>query len=223
MRTIRWAVLLTCVIVVYMQNARVVAQHPAGASSLSFSAARDDLIRSIQSESKKGTTISYTQAYGPRGRRVEFHGSIFGVIQGFQADGCELKIESVLVDLYSGSIGGKLVGRTQTKYATTIDFKLTPKMAADLKAVTARPVQQLAEGTNAVCAGGRQCDLTWLKLTADAPVIREVEVADDLADYNGDVKDFDGWVSQVFLPVSSVEAGNDLIAKMRGLAQSCVQ
>ena len=213
--------LLVSIIVVAMPNSRAVAQTAADTVPLTAATARNDLISAFKAENKRGTSISYTQAYGPRGRRVEFHGSIFGAIQDIQADGCELKIESMLVDLYSGSIGSKLVGQTQSKYITSVDFKLTPKMAANLKIVDARPVRQLTEGTNAVCPGGRQCSLTWLKLVADAPIIQETDITNDVADYDEDVKDFDGSVDQFFLPVSSADAGNGLIAKMRAFAQSC--
>jgi hypothetical protein len=211
------------VIIVAMPNPRALTQSASNTLPQTTTTARNDLIRSFQAESKRGSSISYTQAYGPHGNRVEFHGSIFGAIQDVLTDGCELKIQSVLIDLYSGSIGRKLIGQTQSKYITSVDFKLTPKMAANLKIVNARPVRQLTEGTNAVCSGGRQCSLTWLKLVADGPVIHETEITDDLADYDGDVKDFDGSVEQLLLPVSSADSGNELIAKMRTFAQSCGQ
>jgi hypothetical protein len=215
--------LLVCVIAVAIANSRVVAQSAADTLLLTAATARNDLIRSFQAENKRGTSIFYTQTYGPRGRRVEFHGSIFGMIRDVQADGCKLKIESVLVDLYSGSIGRKLIGQAQNKYVVSVEFKLTPKMAANLKIVDARPVRQLTEDTNAVCSGDRRCSLAWLKLVADAPVIQETEITNDWADYDGDAKDFDGPVDQFLLPVSSADAGDGLIAKMRVFAQSCGQ
>lgn len=212
---------LVCAIVLAMPNPWVAAQDTADKVPLTAAAARNDLIRSFQAENRRGTYIFYTQAYGLHGRRVEFHGSIFGVIQDVQANGCELKIGSEIVDLYSGSIGRKLIGQTQNKYTTSVDFKLTPKMAADLNIVDARPVRQLAEGTNTVCSGGRPCSLTWLQLKADAPVIEMTEITNDVADYDGDIKDFDGSVEQFLLPVSSADAGTELIAKMRVFARSC--
>jgi hypothetical protein len=212
------SLLLVYVIVVVMPNPRAAAQSAADFAPLT---ARKDLIRSFQFESKRGTSIVYTQAYGLHGSRVEFHGSIFGAIQDVEADGCELKIKSELVDLYSGNIGRKLVGQTQNEYITLLDFTLTPKIAADLKIVDARPVRQLTEGTNAVCSEGSQCSLTWLRLASDGPVIHLTEITSDVADYDGHIKDFDGPVDQFLLPVSSAEAGNELIAKMRTFAQSC--
>jgi hypothetical protein len=182
---------------------------------------REDLVRSFHAESKRGTSIFYTQAYKAHGRRVEFHGSIFGEIEDVEVDGCELKVKSELVDLYSGSISNNLAGRTQNKYVSSIRFKLTAKLAADLKVVAARPVRQLSVGTNAICSGARPCTLTWIKLRAAAPVIRLTEITNDVADYDGDVKDFDGTVDQFFLPVSSVDAGSELIAKMRAFAGIC--
>jgi hypothetical protein len=213
--------LLVCVTIVATPNPSAVAQSAADAGLRTAATVRNDLIRSFLVENKRGTSIFYTQAYGPRDRRVEFHGSIFGEIQDVQADGCELKIKSELVDLYSGSIGRKLVGQTQNTYITSVDFALTQKMAADLKIVAARPVRQLAEGTNAVCPGDRQCSLTWLKLKADAAVIHLTEITNDVAEFDGNIKDFDGLADQFLLPVTSVDAGDGLIAKMRAFAQSC--
>ena len=216
-----WKSLLVSVIVVTMPNPRAVPQSAADTATLRAATARNDLIQSFQAENKRGTSIFYTQAYRLHGRRVEFHGSIFGEILEVQVDGCELKIKSQLVDLYSGSIGAELVGQTQNRYTTSVDFPLTPKMAADLKIVAARPIVQLSEGTNAVCSGGRQCSLTWLKVVSDRRVIHLTEITNDVAGYEGDIKDFDGSVAQFFLPVSSVDAGEEIIARMRTFAQSC--
>lgn len=213
--------LQVCVIILAIPDPRAIAQSAAGAVNLAAATARNDLVGFFQAENKRGTSILYTQLYGPPGRRTELHGSIFGEIEDVQVDGCNLKIKSEIVDLYSGSIGRKLVGQTQNKYITSIEFTLTPMVAADLTVVDARPVRQLTEGTNAVCSGGRKCSLTWLKLKTDAPMIRMTEITNDVADYDGDVKDFDGMIDQFYLPLSSADAGNGLIEKMRAFAQSC--
>ena len=197
------------------------AQGSAVTPSTTTANARDELIRAFQSESKIGTHIFYTQAYKAHGRRVEFNGSIFGEIQDLQVDGCELKLQSRLVDLYTGSVGNGPTGRTQSKYMSSIEFKLTEKIASGLEVVSARPVRQLSIGTNALCSGDRKCMLTWIKLKTDSRVIHLTEFTDDVANYNGDVKDFDGAVNQFWLPVSSLEAGSQLVDKMREYARTC--
>ncbi len=68
---------------------------------------------------------------------------------------------------------------------------------------------------------GRQCSLTWLKLEADAPENHITEITNEVADCDGDVKDFHRSVHQFLLPVSSVDSGNELIAQMRAFARSC--
>jgi hypothetical protein len=215
------SVLLVWVLAAAVPNPRAAAQSAADVVNPIAGIASNDLITSLQAESKRGTAVFYTQSYRAHGRRIEFHGSIFGEIQDAQVEGCELKITSEIVDHYSGTVGGALIGQTQIKYTTSINIELTPKMAADLKIVVGRPARQLTEGTNPVCSGERQCNLTWLKLQADASVIRVIEITNDVADYDGDVKDFDGSVDHLFLPLSSKEAGDDLIAKMRVFARSC--
>lgn len=197
------------------------AQSSANIETRTTGAIREDLMRSFQLESKRGTSIFYTQAYKVKGRRVEFHGSIFGVIDGVEPDGCELRIKSEIVDLYSGNIGNNLAGRTQSKYISSVDFKLSAQLAADLQVVPARPVRQLAVGSNAMCAGARQCTMTWIKAKTERNSIHLTEFTDDVADYDGEVKDFDGSVNQFWLPVSSNDAGIELIEKMRAYAQVC--
>lgn len=182
---------------------------------------REELIHAFESESKLGTHIFYTQIYKSRGRRVEFRGSLLGQVQDLQLDRCEMKFKSRLVDLYTGTIGDGPVGRTQSEYISSIQFKLTIKMAAELEVVTARPVRQLPIGTNAVCSGDQNCMLTWIKVNNDARVIHLTEFTNDTLDYDGDVKDFNGTVKQFWLPVSSMEAGLTLVRKMQAFAQVC--
>jgi hypothetical protein len=184
-------------------------------------AMRDELVRSFQNESKRGANLFYTQVYKVRGRRVEFDGSIFGAIEGVEVDGCVLSIKSEIVDRYAGTIGNNQTGRTQSKYISSIRFKLTTQMAADLKVVTARPVRQLSAESNPKCSDSPNCNLTWIKLKPTGRIIHLTEITNDVADYDGDVQDFDGVVDQFFLPVSSADAGRELIAKMRTFAQSC--
>lgn len=212
---------LLCVMAVVYLASGILAQSRADNSLPKPPTMSNDLMNSFQAESKRGTNLSYTQSYSLHRKHVEFHGSIFGVIQEVRIDGCELKIKSMLSDLYSGNIGPKLVGQTQNRYLTSIDFKLTPLIAARLQVVDVRPVRQLAQNTSTVCLGDRQCTLTWIKLKADAPVIRMTEITNDWAGYDGDVKDFDGPVAQFLLPVSSASAGYELIGKMRDYAKSC--
>lgn len=218
MKSSRGLSLLYVMAVVYLASS-ILAQSSSDNSLPTPTAIRRDLMSLFQAESKRGTSLSYTQAYSLHKNHVEFHGSIFGAIQEVQIDGCELKIKSMLSDLYSGNIGRKPVGQTQNKYLTSIEFKLTPLIAAGLQVIDARPVRQLAQNT--VCLGDRQCTLTWIKLKADAPVIRMTEITNDWAGYDGDVKDFDGSVAQFLLPVSSASAGDDIIVRMRDYSKSC--
>gem|GEM_PF-3060304 len=182
---------------------------------------RDELMRSFQDESKRGAYLFYSQSYRAHRHLVVLHGSLFGEIQEAHADGCGLAIRSEIVDTYSGTVGDKTVSRTQSKYLASIRLQLTRELAADLRVVAARPVRQLPVGTNAVCSDSRQCMLTWITLRTNAPAIKLTEFTNDVSDYDGDVKDFDGLVRQLWLPVSSIDAGNDLVEKLKAFAQSC--
>lgn len=189
----------------------------------SAATAREELIRAFQKESNLGTHILYRQSYKVHHRHIEFEGSIYGQIQEMQADKCELKINSTLVDRYSGTIGDGPVGQTQNEYKSSFQFTLTAKRAAALEVVSARPVRQLSIESHAVCSEVPNCFLTWIRLKSDTRSIHLTEFTSDIADYDGLVKDFDGQVDQFWLPVSSREAGMDLIAKMQAYAENCAR
>src|SRR5579871_4825609 len=139
---------LSVLVVLLAISAQAAAQ--TGAEAQAIGTLREDLLRTFQIEGKRGTSIFYTQTYKVKGRRVEFHGSIFGAITGTELNGCEVKIKSEIVDRYFGSIGNNLLGQTQSRYISSAEFKLSSKVTDGLQAVSARPVRQLSLGTNAL-------------------------------------------------------------------------
>ena len=48
-------------------------------------------------------------------------------------------------------------------------------------------------------------------------------VTNDVENFNGFIKDFDGMVDRFWIPVSSQEAGNDLTARLKSFAATCAQ
>jgi hypothetical protein len=213
--------LFSIVVLVCVMPARAIAQDDARAEPSPAQSAREELIHAFQNESKLGAHLLYAQSYKVHHRRVEFEGSIFGQIQDIEADGCELKIRSTVIDRYSGTVGEGPVGQTQNEYKSLLRLKLTMKLAAALEVVVARPVRQLSVDSHALCSENSQCFLTWIRLRSDSRSIHLTEFTNDIVDYDGYVKDFDGQVAQFWLPVSTREAGAELIAKMRTYAQSC--
>jgi hypothetical protein len=174
--------LFSIVVFVFVMPVRAFAQDDTRAEPSSAATARDELIHAFENESKLGTHFLYTQSYKVNHRRVEFRGCIFGQIQDIEADGCELKIKSTVIDRYSGTVGEGPVGQTQSEYKSLLRLKLTMKLAAALEVVAARPVRQLSVDSHALCSENAQCFLTWIRLKSDSRSIHLTEFTNDIAD-----------------------------------------
>jgi hypothetical protein len=196
------------------------AQTPA-APEASAAMAQDDLLRSFAAEEKRGDAFFYTQSYyALHGRHVFFKGSIYASIADVKVNGCRMRIDTTIADYYSGTIGRKQVDPTQNVYRISVDFMLTPQIAASLKVIKARP-GQLDEGTHPVCSDHQPCVLNWIELSSEHPEMQVAEFTNDLEGYDGFVKNFDASVDRFLVPVSSPAAGNELISKMQALAGAC--
>lgn len=175
----------------------------------------------MEAEERRGTYVFYTQTYRDgQHRPVFFNGSVFGVIQQMQANECEIKLETDVTDLYTGSIGKNQIRKTASVYRWLFDFTLTSEIADALHVVELRPAQ-LDNGTNPLCTAKPGCTFEWIEVKAALPVIKETEITNDFAGYDGYVKDFDGMVDHFLIPISSSTAGDDLIAKLKVLAHAC--
>jgi len=180
------------------------------------------LLSAANLEEKKGTEVFYTQNYRSGRRLVLFKGTLYAGITAFTAKKCELTVGTTIVDRYSGQINRSNVNDTQSIYNYSIVFGLTPDLADSLQIIEARP-SQLENGTHAVCAEKRACTMSWLEIRAKRQVIKLTSITNDIEHYDGFVKDFDGMVNRFWIPVSSQDAGNDLISRLKSFAATCAQ
>ena len=178
------------------------------------------LMRAVDAEEKRGIDLSYTQNYRSGGKPVLFRGSLYAGITAFTAKKCNLTIGTTIVDRYSGQIGKDTIKNTQSIYDSSVEFELTQEIADSLRLAEGRP-SQLENGTNPACAERRACVLYWLELRAKGAEIKLTSLTNDVADYDGFVRNFDGLVDQFRIPVSSPDAGKELIAKLQSFAIAC--
>ena len=196
------------------------SQAPAVNSSADVSGS--GLLSAATAEEAKGTNLFYTQDYRSGRRLVQFKGTLYAGITAFTAKKCELTIGTTIVDRYSGQIDKSKINDTQSTYNYSIEFALTPEIADSLRLIEARP-SQLENGTRAVCAEQRTCVVNWLEIRARRQVIKLTSVTNDVEHYDGFIKDFDGMVDRFWIPVSSQDAGNDLISWLKSFAATCAQ
>jgi hypothetical protein len=181
------------------------SQDHAGSSS--------DLSSLTAEEARRGVYVFYTQSFIDKdNQRASYRGSLYGAIQKFELNGCELKIETVIVDKFSGTVGRAPTGPLQDTYRYSASLSLTPEIAAAAVVLEARPAQ-LGRNTHSVCDENASCDLPWLRIQAKSPVIHEISSVNN-------ARDFDGQVDHFVVPISAPGIGNRLIAQMQAIADS---
>jgi hypothetical protein len=198
------------------------SQSQAPAMNSSAGGSGSGLLSAANAEEEMGTNLFYTQNYRSGRRLVLFKGTLYAGITAFTAKKCELTIGTTIVDRYSGEIGRSKINDTQNIYNYSIEFALTPDIADSLRLIEARP-SQLENGTHAECAEQRACAMNWLEIRAKRRVIKLTSITNDVEHYDGFVKDYDGMVDRFWIPVSSRDAGNDLISRLRSFAATCAQ
>jgi hypothetical protein len=195
----------------------------SGSSTIAVSSgSEEELIRTADAERDKGVALFYTQHYRSGGKLVVLKGSLYAAITGFGVNKCNLTIGTTVVDHYSGQIGNGKIGDTWGTYNHSVQLLLTQEIADSLILVEATPLE-LESGTSAMCDDNRACRIQWLQLRAKSPTIHLITTTNDVAGYDGFVKNFDAQVDQFRMPVSSRDAGKELISNLQRVAATCGQ
>ena len=174
------------------------------------------LLAIAAAEAKRGVYVFYTQSFiDTEDKRASYRGSLYGAMQDLKLNGCELKIETTIVDNFSGTVGNTPTGQLQDSYHYVATFLLSREIADALALVQAPPVQ-LGPKTHSVCDDNSSCAFPWLHIRANRKTIKQTAVV------NGALN-FDGQVDQVHIPLSSPAVGNQLIEQIRSIAESRCQ
>jgi hypothetical protein len=192
-----------------------------GAESNDFAAdSRNALMSAINAEEKKGAVLNYAQSYRSEGKPVSIQGTIYAGITTVALNGCELSIATTIVDRYAGQVEKSLIQNTQSFYNYSGELVLTREIADGARLVGARP-SLLERGTHPLCADGRACAIDWVEFQAEKKVMKLTSITNDIAGYDGMVRNFDGVVDRLWIPVSSEQAGTELIKLFKSLAATC--
>jgi hypothetical protein len=176
-------------------------------------AAQAGFLRAAEAEEKRGAYILYRQSYiDKENQKAVYRGSIYGALKTVNLDGCLLKIDVAIVDKFSGVVGGKLTGELADSQQYSFSLTLTSEIARTLALVEARPAQ-LGTATNSVCAEKPSCAFTWLAIRATGSSIKESRITNEFVD-------FEGRADRFLIPVSSADAGRELIGQMQDFANA---
>jgi hypothetical protein len=173
------------------------------------------LLNALQVEQHAGAYLFYTQSYiDSDNQPVTYNGSVYGFIKHAELKACSLNIDFIVADRYSGVVKKQPTGSVEDdeEYSATIPF--THNLTLSL--VEAPPVA-ISNGTNSLCAARPSCAFTWLKIVANDSAFRETKSTNGLLDFAGNTKTF-------FLPISTPDAGKNLIQQIQTFtAAHCAQ
>lgn len=189
-------------------NCLAVCQSTSTAVNVNTAAEETSFRSEIAEEEEKGTFVSYHQSFIDTGnKRTTYSGTLYGAIQGLSLDGCVLKTDVMIVDLFSGIIGKKQVSQKQETSRYSVVVPLSRETANALSLIEAPPFE-LRRTTNSVCAEHARCTFSWVQIGTKTPMIAETKTTND-------VMNFKGNVDQFLLPVSSPDSGQALIQGIR--------
>jgi hypothetical protein len=209
--------LFACLLFLSHVRPQLLCQTEKAAATTTPSSAETSLLDALQTEEHAGTYLFYTQSYvDSDNEHVTYNGSVYGFIKHAELKDCSLNIDFIVADRYSGVVKKQPTGPLEDDEEYSATIPLTHNCALSLSLVEAPPVA-LTNGTNSACATRPSCAFTWLKIVAKDSSIRETKTTNGLLDFAGNIKTF-------FLPVSSPDAGKNLIQQTQAFTHArCAQ
>lgn len=205
--------IFACLLILSHVRPQLLCQSGKAIGTTTPSSAESSLLDTLQAEEHVGTYIFYTQSYiDTDNEPVTYQGSVDGFIKNAELKDCSLNIDFILADHFSGVVKKKPTGTLEDDELYSATIPLTHNLAFSLSLVDAPP-KVIANGTNSVCATRPSCAFTWLKILAKDSSIRETKATNGLQDFAGDTKTF-------FLPISSPEAGKNLIQQIQAFSDA---
>lgn len=191
---------------------RVAAQNGANPSSSSASSAQG-IVELIAADTRKGEWVFYRQRFRSSDNHwVQYQGSIYAAVQNMKINKCQIDMQTLVVDQFTGVVGKSDTGQQQDKTVYEISFTLTRPIAASMEVVEARP-SQLRRTTHAVCDEKPSCELTWVRFRS-----AERQISERIS--TNDQTEFSGGTSTGVFPVSSPDLGSTAIKQLQLLANS---
>lgn len=183
---------------------------------------KQDLINILKAEAANFSVLSYSQHYiDSEKETVDYTGRLYLKVDSVSLDGCDLRVNVVVQDRYSGTEETRRAFRQRKTYispdfsTSRYSFRLNLATSDTVEAsfVSARP-SQLGDHTGFACKEDAFCRLPWVRIKTLKPSIGETIVNDGFMDVNRQVDD-------VYIPTSSPKSAGDSIASFEKLVAAC--
>lgn len=209
--------IFACLLILSHVRPQLLCQTGKATATTAPSSAGSSLLDALQSEEHAGAYLFYTQSYVDSDNEpVTYQGSVDDFIKEEKLNGCTLNLDFVLADHFSGVVKKRPTGTLEDDELYSANVLLSHNLANSLALVDAPPAA-IANGTNSVCAARPSCAFTWLKFNAKDSSIRETRTTNGWLNFAGNTKVF-------FLPISSPDAGKNLIQQIQAFtAARCAQ
>lgn len=205
--------IFACLLILSHVRPQLLCQTEKTTATATPSSAESSLLDALQAEGHVGTYIFYTQSYvDSDDEHVTYKGSVDGFIKDAKLNDCSLDIDFIVADHFSGVVKKQLTGTLEDDELYSATIPLTQKPVLSLSLVEAPPVA-ISNGTNSVCPTRPSCAFTWLKIAAKDSSIRETKTTNGWLNFAGNTKVF-------FLPISTPDAGKNLIQQMQAFTDA---
>jgi hypothetical protein len=183
---------------------------------------KQDLIDILKAEAAYTSVLSYSQHYiDSEKETVDYTGTLYLKVDSVSLDGCDLQVNVIVQDRYSGTEETRRAFRQRktymapdfstSRYSFRLNLATSDKVEASF--VSARP-SQLGDHTGFVCKEDAFCKLPWVRIKTLKPSIGETIVNDGFLDVNRQVDD-------VYIPTSSPKSARDSMASFERLVAAC--
>lgn len=205
--------MFACLLLVGHAGLQLLCQSRKGMESTTGSLAETSLLDALRTEEQAGALLSYTQSYVDTDNEpVTYRGSVYGFIKEAQLHGCLLNINFIIADHFSGVVKHRQTGTLEDDESYSANVRLTQNIADSLSLIEGPPTA-IASGTNSLCATRPSCAFTWLEIKAKDSSIRETRTIDGWLDFAGNS-------NRIVLPISSLDAGKQLIKRIQAFTDA---
>lgn len=191
---------------------RVAAQNDAKSSDKPG----QSLVDLFEGDIRKGEWVFYRQRFlSSDNQPAQYQGSIYAAVRDVKIEKCQVKMQTLVVDQFTGIVGKSGTGQQEDTTVYEISFPLTRPIADTMEVVEARP-SQLRRTTSAVCDEKPSCELNWVRFgSAEHKISEQISMNDQI--------EFSGETSTAVFPVSSPGVGSTAVKQFQLLAKSHCQ
>ncbi len=184
----------------------------------------DTLNNLVSTERGNPTVLTYSQlSIYEKGEAVQFKGTIYLHIDSFALQDCHLTATVTVQERYTGAkdvkkgFTGKVDHKETAEIIDTYHYKYTLNLKeispAAIPTVIGRPFQ-LADDTRLSCSEAKACNLHWVKVGSDSPIISETRAKNGFEDVNTKTR-------QMLIPMSTPDTASNFQEILKTITQGC--